>query len=105
MLELKLHPLELPLRHAWTIAHGTRTVQQNLVVELHDPETGLSGYGEAAAIPYFGVTMEKMLAAIRKDSETNRHLKSDWAGSVQDVFLSLDQVGQQDPDRRFGNPR
>ncbi|MEM1028317.1 MAG: dipeptide epimerase [Planctomycetota bacterium] len=59
-LELKLHPVEIPLRHAWTIAHGTRTVQKNLVVELHDHDTGLSGYGEAAAIPYFGVTVESM---------------------------------------------
>ncbi|MEM1027195.1 MAG: dipeptide epimerase [Planctomycetota bacterium] len=69
MLELKLHPLELPLRHAWTIAHGTRTVQHNLVVELHDPETGLSGYGEAAAIPYFGVTMEKMLTWFEENNK------------------------------------
>ncbi|MEM7624909.1 MAG: dipeptide epimerase [Planctomycetota bacterium] len=61
MLELKLHPVELPLRHAWTIAHGTRTVQKNLIVELHDPDTSLSGYGEAAAIPYFGVTVEGMI--------------------------------------------
>ncbi|MEL7088273.1 MAG: dipeptide epimerase [Planctomycetota bacterium] len=61
MLKLKLHPVELPLRHAWTIAHGTRTVQKNLIVELHDPNTGLSGYGEAAAIPYFGVTVNSMI--------------------------------------------
>jgi L-alanine-DL-glutamate epimerase-like enolase superfamily enzyme len=60
MLDLTLHPVELPLRHAWTIAHGTRTVQRNLIVELHDHDTGLSGYGEAAAIPYFGVTVEAM---------------------------------------------
>ncbi|MEM1098818.1 MAG: dipeptide epimerase [Planctomycetota bacterium] len=75
MLELKLHPLELPLRHAWTIAHGTRTVQQNLVVELHDPETGLSGYGEAAAIPYFGVTLEAMQQRIAdEDFYSGRNL-------------------------------
>ncbi|MEM9914132.1 MAG: dipeptide epimerase [Planctomycetota bacterium] len=66
-LELKLHPVELPLRHAWTIAHGTRTVQNNLIVELSDPDTGLSGYGEAAAIPYFGVTVEGMVEAVQMD--------------------------------------
>lgn len=66
-LQLKLHPVELPLRHAWTIAHGTRTVQNNLIVELHDVDTGLSGYGEAAAIPYFGVTVEGMLNWLRND--------------------------------------
>ncbi len=104
MLELKLHPLELPLRHAWTIAHGTRTVQHNLVVELHDPDTGLSGYGEAAAIPYFGVTMEKMLGAFAKDAENDRYLKFDWIGSVYQVFDSINQVGEQDPDTRRGKP-
>lgn len=67
-LQLKLHPVELPLRHAWTIAHGTRTVQNNLIVELHDAETGLSGYGEAAAIPYFGVTVESMVEAWKRFS-------------------------------------
>lgn len=68
MLELKLHPVELPLRHAWTIAHGTRTVQKNLVVSLHDTETGQTGYGEAAAIPYFGVTVEGMIQALTGES-------------------------------------
>ncbi len=74
MLDLRLHPLELPLRHAWTIAHGTRTQQHNLVVELHDPDTGLSGYGEAAAIPYFGVTMEGMTALVQAHREALERL-------------------------------
>ena len=65
MLKLTLHPVELPLRHAWTIAHGTRTVQRNLIVALHDPETGHTGYGEAPAIPYYGVTIDGMLERIR----------------------------------------
>lgn len=60
MLQLTLHPVELPLRHAWTIAHGTRTVQRNLIVALHDPETGHTGYGEAPGIPYMGVTVVSM---------------------------------------------
>ncbi|MEO1237354.1 MAG: dipeptide epimerase [Planctomycetota bacterium] len=61
MLRLTLHPVELPLRHAWTIAHGTRTVQRNLIVALHDDNTGHTGYGEAPAIPYMGVTIDKLL--------------------------------------------
>lgn len=68
MLQLTLHPVELPLRHAWTIAHGTRTVQQNLILALHDPQTGHTGYGEAAAIPYFGVTVEGMMKALSADA-------------------------------------
>ncbi len=61
MLQLTLHPVELPLRHAWTIAHGTRTAQLNLIVALHDTDTGHTGYGEAPGIPYMGVTVEAML--------------------------------------------
>ena len=62
-MRLHLHPIEIPLRHAWTLAHGTRTVQRNVIVELRDEETGLSGWGEAAGIPYFGVTTDTLLVA------------------------------------------
>ena len=61
MLRLSLHPVDLPLRHAWTIAHGTRTVQHNLIVALHNPDTGHTGYGEAPAIPYMGVTVAGLI--------------------------------------------
>ena len=63
-MKLILHPIEVPLRHPWTLAHGTRTVQRNVVVELRDEEAGLSGWGEAAGIPYFGVTPETLVAAL-----------------------------------------
>ncbi len=63
MITLHLHPVEIPLRHAWTLAHGTRTVQRNLIVELRDEEVGVSGWGEAAGIPYFGVTTETLVTA------------------------------------------
>ena len=68
-----LHPLEIPLRHAWTIAHGTRTVQRNLVVELVEGEH--RGYGETASIPYFGVTTEdlaRLLEGVRGLIERTR---------------------------------
>ena len=62
-MKLLLHPIEIPLRHPWTLAHGTRTVQRNVLVELRDEEAGLSGWGEAAAVPYFGVTPGTLLGA------------------------------------------
>ena len=46
-MELHLRDLYLPMRHAFTIALGTTTVQHNLLVELH--ENGVSGYGEGAS--------------------------------------------------------
>ena len=46
-MELHHRDLRLPMRHAFTITHGTTTVQHNLFVELR--QDGMSGYGEAAA--------------------------------------------------------
>ena len=79
VLELKLHPVRLPLRHAWTIAHGTRRVQRNLIVALHDPESGQTGYGEAPGIPYMGVTVEDMIRRVRWDDP---HLREAWENAV-----------------------
>ncbi|MEM8495566.1 MAG: dipeptide epimerase, partial [Planctomycetota bacterium] len=115
MLELKLHPLELPLRHAWTIAHGTRTVQRNLVVELHDPETGLSGYGEAAAIPYFDVHLEQLTGFLHlqrkwieaSESEQframfeNLHSQHEWS-TQRFGFCAIDQAFQDLEGKRVG---
>ena len=46
-MKLSLHDVHLPMRHPFTIALGTTTVQHNLVVKLaHD---GHAGYGEGAS--------------------------------------------------------
>ena len=45
-MELHLRDLHLPMRHAFTIALGTTTVQHNIIVELSDG--GVTGYGESA---------------------------------------------------------
>lgn len=62
-MQLQLRDLHLPLRHPFTIAHGTTTVQHNLLVEL--TQEGVTGYGEGAsadAFPEF--TADSMRAAI-----------------------------------------
>ncbi len=46
-MKLLLRDLHLPLRHPFTITHGTTTVQHNLLVEL--TQDGVTGYGEGAA--------------------------------------------------------
>ena len=46
-MKLILRDLLLPMRHAFTISHGTTTIQHNLLVELS--QDGLSGYGEGAS--------------------------------------------------------
>ena len=50
----------LPFRHPFTISKGTKTHQPTLVVELE--LKGLKGYGEAPAITYYHLPVEKMIA-------------------------------------------
>lgn len=67
-MELKLHQFDLPLKHTFTITHESRDVQPTLIVELS--WHGKSGFGEATETPYYGITMEKMVAQV----ESIRHL-------------------------------
>lgn len=60
--EIKLEPLELPLRHAFTITRGSRTTARNLRVELRDGD--LSGLGEFAPNPRYDETVETVAAAV-----------------------------------------
>jgi L-Ala-D/L-Glu epimerase len=61
-MKLRFHPFELQLSQTFTTSHGSRTHQKTLVVELSDE--GKSGYGEAAATSYYGVSQEGMMAAL-----------------------------------------
>jgi L-alanine-DL-glutamate epimerase-like enolase superfamily enzyme len=56
----------LAFRHPFTISRGTKTHQPTLIVELS--YNGLTGYGEAPAISYYHIPVEKMIA----DLETKR---------------------------------
>lgn len=49
----------LKFRHPFTISKGTKTHQPNLVVELE--HFGIKGYGEACAIAYYNIPVEKMI--------------------------------------------
>ncbi|HWB90731.1 MAG TPA: hypothetical protein VG605_02720, partial [Puia sp.] len=50
----------LPFRHPFTISRGTKTHQPTLIVELE--HKGFRGYGEAPAISYYHIPVEKMIA-------------------------------------------
>jgi L-alanine-DL-glutamate epimerase-like enolase superfamily enzyme len=50
----------LPFRHPFTISKGTKSHQPTLIVELE--HKGLKGYGEAPAISYYNIPVEKMVA-------------------------------------------
>jgi L-alanine-DL-glutamate epimerase-like enolase superfamily enzyme len=63
-MQLVLHQVELPLRHAFTISHGTQTVQHHVIVELKG--AGHSGYGEGCEMEYYGQTPQRITAAIQR---------------------------------------
>ncbi len=63
-MRLTFHTYNLELKDTFTISHGSRKFQPSLIVELH--HQGFSGYGEAAATSYYGVSVENMISAISK---------------------------------------
>lgn len=73
-MQLHLHDLHLPMRHPFTIAHGTTTVQHNLLVELR--QDGQVGYGEGASshayAEFNAASMRTALEAARPAIEQNR---------------------------------
>lgn len=62
MIELKLHPFDLPLKHTFTIARGSRDVQPTLIVELTDGQH--RGFGEATTSTYYDATYASMTEAL-----------------------------------------
>ena len=59
MLKLNHYISELPFEYPFTISKGTKTHQRSLVVELTWCN-GIKAYGEAPAISYYDITVEKM---------------------------------------------
>lgn len=71
-MQLILHQFNLKLRHTFTITHESRDIQPTLIVELKDGQ--YSGFGEATETPYYGVTIEKMIAQLNSvKSEIESH--------------------------------
>ncbi|GAB5442139.1 MAG: dipeptide epimerase [Fuerstiella sp.] len=63
-MKMTLHYLRLPLQHPFTIARGTISDQQSLIVELeHD---GLTGFGEVTENRFYGHSFESMTNSLRK---------------------------------------
>ncbi|HMU47539.1 MAG TPA: enolase C-terminal domain-like protein, partial [Chitinophagaceae bacterium] len=50
----------LKFRYPFTISKGTKTHQPTLIIELE--HLGIKGYGEAPAIAYYNIPVEKMIA-------------------------------------------
>lgn len=73
-MKLILHPVDLRLKHTFTIAHESRDTQPTLIVELRGGD--FQGFGEATSNNYYGISIAGMTAAL----ENVRHIieKKDW---------------------------
>lgn len=63
-MKVNYWPFNLKFRHPFTISKGTKTHQPTLIAELE--HFGIKGYGEAPAITYYNITVEKMIEDLEK---------------------------------------
>ena len=62
MMHIRYKTYNLAFKHPFTISRGTKTHQPSLIVELE--HFGIKGYGEAPAIAYYNIPVEKMIEDI-----------------------------------------
>jgi L-Ala-D/L-Glu epimerase len=72
-MKVSYRSVNLPFKYPFTISKGTKTHQPSLVVSLN--HMGLVGYGEAPAISYYNIPVEKMI----QDLESKRKLVEQYA--------------------------
>jgi L-alanine-DL-glutamate epimerase-like enolase superfamily enzyme len=72
-LKIDYKSYELKFRYPFTISRGTKTHQPTLIVQLQ--HFGLSGWGEAPAISYYNIPVNKMIA----DLESKKMLAEKFA--------------------------
>ncbi|MBS1752774.1 MAG: dipeptide epimerase [Ferruginibacter sp.] len=63
-MKLTYKTYSLPFHHPFTISKGTKTHQPTLIVQLDF--MGIKGYGEAPAISYYNIPVEKMVEDIER---------------------------------------
>ena len=75
---LKYYAVNSKFKHAFTISKGTKTHQPALIVSLE--HKGFIGYGEAPAIAYYQIPVEKMISDIesKKQFIDAAHGSSGW---------------------------
>ena len=86
-MKLTLYQRDLPLRHPFTIWHGSTRVQRTLIVEVE--EGGFRGFGEAGANLYYGVTVEAMTALVEQHRAAIEARPLDDPAMLWEVFRPL----------------
>jgi len=89
-MQLKIHPIDLRLRSRFSTSHSSRLIQPTLVVELS--EGGYSGFGEATANTYFGVTREHIINEIEL---TRQYLETTSLISPEEMYDQLKDLSAE----------
>ncbi|MES1222059.1 MAG: enolase C-terminal domain-like protein, partial [Bacteroidota bacterium] len=63
-MQVRYYSYDLKFRHPFTISKGTKTHQPTFIAELE--HFGIKGYGEAPAISYYNIPVEKMIEDLEK---------------------------------------
>src|ERR1043166_4381615 len=63
-MKIRYWKYDLKFRHPFTISKGTKTRQPTFIVELEN--FGWQGYGEAPAISYYNIPVEKMIEDLER---------------------------------------
>lgn len=66
-MKCRYYSFNLPFKHPFTISKGTKTHQPSLIVELE--HMGVRGYGEACAIAYYNITVDKMIEDLERKKQ------------------------------------
>ncbi len=64
-LKLSCEPVTLDLRTTFRIAHGSSDQRHNVIAHVFDPESGLNGVGEGAAVSYYGESQTGIMEYIQ----------------------------------------
>lgn len=79
-MKVKYRAYNLLFKHPFTISRGTKTHQPTLILELE--HFGIRGYGEAPAISYYDIPVEKMI----EDLEAKRNILEKFSFTEPDRF-------------------
>jgi L-alanine-DL-glutamate epimerase-like enolase superfamily enzyme len=79
-MKIRYWKYDLKFRHPFTISKGTKTHQPTLIVELE--HLGIKGYGEAPAISYYNIPVEKMI----QDLESRKPFVEKFAFTEPDRY-------------------
>src|SRR5678809_1545071 len=79
-MKVNYYKFNLPFIFPFTISRGTKTHQPTLIVELE--HFGIKGYGEAPAIAYYNIPVEKMI----EDLERKKNFVEKFAFTEPDRY-------------------